>query len=192
MFAVSDAFKLAHLVLLLGLIGAASLLLLVTVTNRLRLRRVLLSWRTGRLFGFPLWPSLFLAGMAGLTGYALGSGQLLDASLLAGYLAGGVCWFVAAWLTSSIVVTEYGFLRNVNCADQSVAWGQVVDYFEFATERRRGFVFFYMNGHGERCRLELPVPAGHYDAFREAVSRKLDARFEFAAQQAYGKKALEG
>ena len=192
MFARSDLFLTLQLVLLLGFIGVTSMLMLVTVTNRMRLRRVVHSWRTGRLFGLPLWPAAFLLVVLLFSLYAAAAEHVLHAMTLAGYLVGGVFWTVAALLSSTVNVTEYGLILNVNRVDQAVAWGQVVDYFELAQEKGRTYVFFYLDGSGVRRRLELTVPDALGDAFRELVAAKLDARFEFSAQQLYGNKALEG
>lgn len=192
MFVRSDVFITLQLILLLGFIGVTSLLMLVTVTNRMRLRRVVRSWRTGRLFGFPLWPAAFLLLVLLFSLYAVAAEHVLHATTLAGYLVGGAFWMVAALLSCTVNVTEYGLILNVNRVDQAVAWGQVVDYFEFEREKGHAYVFFYLDGSGVRRRLELTVPATLVDSFRDIVSAKLDARFEFSAQQLYGKKALEG
>ncbi len=192
MFAASDVFLSLHLALLIGFVSVTSLLMLVTVTNRLRLRRVLVSWRAGRLFGLPVWPVLFLSVVLLFIGYALAMGHALDLSIFAGYLLGGLFWFASALLSATVVVSDYGVLQNVNHAARAIAWGQVVDYFEYARGKQKGYVFFYVDGSGGRRRLELPVPALHRQRFDAIVAAKLDARFDFSMQQTYGKKTLEG
>lgn len=187
----ADAFAILHVALLLGFLGVTSLLMLMTVTNRLRLRRVLLSWRTGRAFGLPLLPLGFILLILGLLGYALLTGRSLMPVMFTGYLVGGVFWFVSALLASTIVVSDYGLILNVNYAERVVAWGQVTDYFACDRDNACSFVFFYVNGSGARQRLELTVPPAQREAFKQVVGSKLDARFDFSVQQAYGKKALE-
>jgi hypothetical protein len=181
-----------HLILLLGFIGVTSLLLIVTVTNRFRLRRVLLTWRSRRYLGVPVGPTIFLGVVLGLLGASLLTDHALNAGLFLGYVVGGGFWFVAAWLSSTVIVSDYGLVLNSNCTDRAVAWGQIVDYFEFERASRRGYVFFFADGSGDRRRLELPVPIHLQKRFQKVVRSKVDARLEFSLQQVYGKQALEG
>jgi hypothetical protein len=192
MRAAPDLLVTVHLVLLLGFIGVTSLLMLVTVTNRLRLRRVLVSWRTGGMLGLPLWPVVFLAAVLFFLAFGALGGHGVSPTLLLGYLVGGSFWLVSSILSSTVIVSDYGLIRNVNCADRAVSWGQVVDYFEFSGGKKRGYVFFYADGSGTRRRLALQVPQAHRRRVQAILSGKLDTRFEFSAQQVFGKKALEG
>ena len=65
MSAVSDVMVILHLTLLFGLLGATSLLLLVTVMNRLRLRSIIMSWQAGRPFSLPAAPTVFITLLLG-------------------------------------------------------------------------------------------------------------------------------
>lgn len=188
----SDLLITVHLLLLVGFVGITSLLLLVTVTNRLRLRRVLLSWPSGKFFGLPIWPVVFLAAVVFLFTYSIFSGHSFSPAVFAGYITGGVFWLISSFLSSTKVISEYGIILNTNCADRAIAWGQVVDYFRFSNENNSGYVFFYSDGNSGRQRLDLVVPPACAKRFQEIVSAKLDTRFDFAVQQAFGKKALEG
>ncbi len=185
-------FDVLHIILLIGFIGVTALLMLLTVANRLRMERVLLSWRTGRFFGLPIWPMTFLGTVALLWGYAWTTGTAASSGVFAGYLLGGACWFFAILLANTLVVTEVGIVRTMRHPGRMLAWGQVVDYFEVSNGDHHHYVFFYEDGAGVRRRFELKVPARRRDRFHRIVRAKIDARMDFGVQQAYGKKALEG
>ena len=187
----STLFMTLHAVLLAGFLCVTLALLVVTLMNRRRVRGVVLSWRTGRLFGFPLWPSLFLGLVMALLGYALIASPALS-SLLAGYVVGGALWLTASLMMRSVIVTEQGLLLNVNRTSERVSWQAVVDYFERTETPGRHYVFFYRAPDATRQRLEVRVPASCAEAFQCIVSTQLDDRFNGAARQLYGKKALEG
>ena len=163
-------------------IGVTLLLLVVTLMNRLRVRRVLLSWHRGQLFGLPLWPSLFLVAVLAFCLCSALIRHVVPLELVAGYLLGGLFWFVAGVLSGSILVTEYGLVFHAKQAEQAVAWGQVVDYFKASGTRPR-YVFFYRDPSGTRQRLELKVPRAREAVFGRIVEGKLDARFEPQTQQ---------
>jgi len=181
-----------HLIFQAGFLGVTSLLLLVTVMNRMRVRHVLLSWRTGKLLGLPLWPTLFLGAVLLFFIGTLVIGQAFPVKFVTGYFVGGVFWFVASLLSTSVLITMHGVISHPSRAGYAVAWGQVVDYFETHDTQKHRYVFFYLDPTETRCRLELEIPHLQQAAFSEIVAEKLDARFELAAQQVYGKKALEG
>lgn len=181
-----------HTVLLVGFVGVTALLLAMTVLHRVRMPRVVLSWHTGRLGGLPLAPALFLLAVLAFFAYGLYASTDVSPALLAGYGLGGAFWFASALLSSAVLVTDHGVLRPSRRCMQAVAWSQVVDYFEREAQNRRRFVFFYLDEAGHRERLELLVPAAQCERFRQVVYVKLDARFDYATQQAYGKKELEG
>lgn len=192
MFGESDPLMSIHLALLFGFAGVTSLLMIVTIVNRLRLRRVLTGWSAGRLFGIPAWPAVFIALVLFLLAYSILSGHGVAPGIFAGYLVGGAFWFVSAHLSSFIIITDYGIILNSNQAGRALAWGQVIDYFEFTRGKKRGYVFFFSDGECGRKRIELAVPEIRRREVREIIAAKLDARFDFELQQAFGKKALEG
>ena len=197
MTAAPDLLATLHRVLLVGFLSVTLLLLLVTAVNRLRVAYPVLSWRPRQPSGALLWPTVFVGVVLALLALASLVGQPIRAEIFAGYLLGGACWFAAAWLSTSVVVTEHGIVRNINRTTETVAWGQVVDYFVRAGEGEKEeglarYVFFFMDGKSGRGRFELLVPVAEEKRFQRVVSAKLDARFEFSMRQAYGKKALEG
>lgn len=188
----ADVLRIVHLIVEIGFLFVTFLLLAVTVVNRLRVRQVRLSWRGGPLFGFPFWPTVFLATILVFFGTAMLLGWPFSVWMLAGYLVGGACWLAAGVLSASVFVTEHGLVQNPNRADRAVAWRQVVDYFEQPGGRRLCYVFFYLDASDVRRRIALPVPRAQQSAFRRLVREKLDARFDLSAQEVYGKKTLEG
>lgn len=184
MMATADLLSIVHLTLLAAFIGVASLSMLLTVISHLRVRRMVLSWQDGPLYGLPVGPACFLlAALAGII-YALYQGQPVRPSVLVGYPAGGAFWLIAAYLARSVIITEYGIIHDVNRISQAVAWGQIVDYFTVDDERGVRYVFFYTEaGQPERYRLEVTVPAARADAFDRLVTAKLDARFALAKSE---------
>ena len=127
--ALANLIQTAHAVLVFGFIAVTTLLMLMTLANRHRITAVRFSWSTGRLAGLPVWPTVFLTIVFGLCISAIWLDHPWQAVFL-GYLMGGMFWFVSVMTAQTIVVTEYGIIRNVNQADQAVAWGAIVDYFE--------------------------------------------------------------
>lgn len=181
-----------HHVLQLGFIGVTFLLMLVTLVNRLRVQQVRLAWRQGRWGGLPLWPTVFIGAVLAFFGITAVADQQLPLSIFAGYLVGGLFWFVAAWNSTSVLITERGIIRDANQVEEcAIAWEQIADYFEVPGDPLR-YVFFYLDEHDTRRRLELPVPAAQEEPFRDVLKAKVDARFELFLQRAYGKQALEG
>ena len=183
-----------HTVLLVLFIGITALLTVATGLNRLRIRRVVFSWGAGRLWGLPLTPTLFLAIVLPVFIYGLVSGKFppyLSLAMLSGYLLGGVFWYVAALISNAIVITDFGIIRNVNRIGKAVAWGQIVDYVHQCTKNRQRYVFFYMDKQGEKCRLEVTVPQAYRERFDQIVESKLDARFNFSVEQAYGRTTMK-
>lgn len=192
MSVTADVLKVLHLILQFSFIGVTLLLLLVTAMNRMRVRRVLLSWRRGRYRSVPVWPTAFLSAVVLFFVGGLLMGQNLPVLMFTGYFVGGVFWFIARIIADGVLVTEFGLVNNANQAEEAVGWGQIIDYFETSASRQRRYVFFYLDKGDARCRLELMVPHSHAEAFGQIISDKLDARFDLSAQRVYGKKALKG
>jgi len=181
-----------HLGLLSAFVGIASLSMLLTLISHLRIRRTLISWRSGQLYGLPLGPTCFtVVALVGL-GYALMQGHAVRPSVMVGYPAGGAFWLVAAYLARSVVVTEYGIIHDVNRMSQAVAWGQIVDYFTVDTTRGVRYVFFYADERRRRrYRLEVMVPAARAEDFQRIVESKLSTRFSFTVKETPDPKTFE-
>lgn len=192
MTATADLLLSMHIVVLLAFITVTALLMLVTVMNRMRVRPVQMSWRNGKLYGLPTWPAIFAILVFGLLAGAVIRGHDIDMTVMSGYVVGATCWFAASVLSTTVLVTDFGLILNVNNARKALSWGQVVDYFEFTRGKQHGFVFFYVGPNGNRRRMEVIVSPRYLPRFREIISEKLDTRFECAVKQVYGKQALEG
>lgn len=189
---MSELLSVLHLVLLSAFVGIASLSMLLTLISYVRVRRMLLSWRRGRLGGVPLGPTCFLLIALGGLIYALAQGHAIRPSVLIGYPAGGAFWFVAAYLARSVIVTDYGIIHDINCISRAVAWRQIVDYFTVDTKRGKRYVFLYAeDDERPQYRLEVMVPAVHVDAFQRLVEVKLKARFALSREEAPDRKTFE-
>lgn len=186
-----DVLSVLHLLVLSAFVGVTSVAMLVALISRLRIQRTLLVWRTGPVTGIPIGPSLFLGLVAAALGYSAWTGVSVPTHVLIGYPAGGLFWFAATWLARSVVVTEYGMIHDVSRISRAVAWGQVVDYFTTHRDGRLLFVFLYLDDDDTRQRLDLHVPETHAGPFHHIVDRKLDARFQFSAKQAFDEETLD-
>lgn len=178
--AAADVLSVLHRVLLAAFVGGTSVLMLLALIGRLRIRRPLLVWRTGPLTSLPLGPSLFLGLVAAGLGYAVWADAAVAPSIAIGYPAGGVFWFVATWLARTTVITEYGVIHDITRIHRSVAWGQITDYVETTRQGRPHFVFLYRADDDSRERLDLLVPKAQQSAFRTLVTRKVDARLHLS------------
>lgn len=181
-----------HHILQVGFVGVTFLLMLVALVNRVRVQDVLLAWRPGRWGGLPLWPTMFIGAVLAFFALAAATQSQLPLTIFAGYLVGGLFWFVAAWNAAAVLITEQGIIRDAQQPEEcAIAWAQIADYFEAPGDQPQ-YVFFYLDEHDMRRRLELSVPAAQEDLFREVLEAKVDARFDLFLQRAYGKQALEG
>ncbi|MFW5955586.1 MAG: hypothetical protein ACOCSK_02485, partial [Rhodothermales bacterium] len=111
---------------------------------------------------------------------------------LGGYLLGSVAWFLASYLSTTVMVCECGIVADVHRRDRAVSWGQISDYFEFSRGLSRGFVILYRDGQNGQKRMELEVPLRQHAEFRRLIDLQLHRRSEPVDQHARGKTALEG
>lgn len=182
---IADFLSTLHAVVLLAFVGVTAATMLVAVSRRLRIRRPLLVWQSGPFTRLPLGPSLFLVLVAGGVAHAWLTGRSVPLTVLLGYPAGGIFWFIATWMLQSVVVTEYGLVHDISRPRQAVSWSQVVDYFMTTKSGQCHVVFVYHGQDGALHRFSLPVPDAQVDALREIVQCKLDTRFTFSVKQAY-------
>jgi hypothetical protein len=172
-------------------VAVTGLLLVLVVHQRLRIHRVRMTWRSGRVGGIPIWPILFVGVVTVFLVYAQNTNPSVPVLIYGGYLVGGAFWFVALLLSSSSVVTEFGIIPEIGRSGEAVAWGQISDYFQVEDGRRVYFVFIYQDFVGVRRRLELAVPAIDVERFVSVVRSKLDTRIEDPIRQVAGSRALE-
>lgn len=150
-----------------------------SVLNAVRLRNVRLSWKAGKMGGYPLFSTIFM-----LTTFLLG-GIVYQMSLEQYYpVVGcygwiGFNWFVASFLASKRYITDHGLVKNINDPSQTIAWYQITDFVEKPFERGNHYIFIYQE-HGSnesttgKCtRLEIKVPLHKSDEFNKIVSYKL-------------------
>jgi energy-converting hydrogenase Eha subunit A len=185
---------LLHAAFVVLFVAVTGLLLAVSILRRSRMKRVRLSWSNGPLFGLPLIPSLFLAIVVGLIGYEVSfdeSTTSIGSLLLIGYLTGGVFWYVAALLSASVTVTDWGVSRKTHGRSEAIPWHEVTDYLVHADDRKTTYVFFRLNDRGRKQRFELEVPRSRRADFGRLVESKLDARFNYHVRKPAGKRALK-
>jgi hypothetical protein len=180
-----------HSALVVAFVSVTALLFVLTLVHRVRVRRVVMTWRAaGR--SLPAWPVLFLGAVALLLLYADNTGSSLPISLFVGYLLGGLLWLGSSVLSGSVVVTDYGIVPEIGRPREAIAWMQISDYFEVVGPRRTHFVFMYHAPEGRRERLEIAVPAARAREFKRIVARKLDGAEMMETKRGVGRKALEG
>ncbi len=172
-------------------VAVTALLLGLTVSQRLRIRRVRMTWRSNTAKNVPVWPVLFIGVVAIFLVYAQNTFPSVEIPIYAGYLLGGVIWFVSVLLSTSSLVTDYGIIPELGKSGDAIAWGQIVDYFEVQDAKQIHFVFIYQDFLGERRRLETTVPTAEVDRFRSFLRANLDLRMKISEKHTIGHKALE-
>lgn len=176
-----------HLALLSAGLFGASLYLLVTLSRRMRLRRVLMTFRPRWITWNSAAAALFLVVMTATTAWSFGASPAVSPMVYVGYTMAGGCWLAAALLDQLVVVTDYGLVTDLRHPNQSVAWGQILDYFVRESGGRRRYVFLHAREELAPERLDVGVPTACERTFREIVDDKLDARYEFGIEKVYGR-----
>ena len=180
-----------HTILVLAFVGVTVLLLVMTLLHRFRIRGVRMSWQVGSWRNIPVWPTMFMGLIIVFMVYAQNTIPPTNLTLFAGYFVGGMAWFVAVAMSSSVVITEYGMIPEAGRSSDAVGWSQVSDYFEVAEGKRIQFTFLYQDYLGERKRLDLFVPVQEADRFRSLVRTKLDVPLDHPVHRVTSRKALE-
>jgi hypothetical protein len=179
-----------HLVILALVTLATTMIMMVTASNALRLRNVEISWKSGKLFGFPLFSTIFLAMTISLT-VLVHTQQLYHLTVtMVCYNWIGLTWLVTSYLMSKRYVTDHGIVKNINDPSQTVAWNRIMDYVERNEGQKLRYVFFYpehVPGQRSRSiRLELDIPAEKRPAFAHILQRKLGRRFSLGELESTG------
>lgn len=180
-----------HTVLVLAFVGVTVLLFAMTVLHRVRIRGVRMSWQVGSWRNIPVWPTVFMGLIIVFLVYAQNTIPPAKMTIFAGYFVGGMAWFIAVAMSSSVVITEYGMIPEAGRSSDAVGWSQVSDYFEVPDGKRVHFTFLYQDIMGERRRLDLFVPIQYVDRFRSLVRTKLDVQLDHPVQRVTSRKALE-
>lgn len=167
--------------LILGLFTLGSVVMATaTLFNVVRLRNVRLSWKAGKVLGYPLFSTLFVCSTLIVGGIALyyGSVEEIIAAGLYGWMGG--CWFFTSFVATKRYITDHGIVKNVNEPMQTIAWHQIRDFVEKEKENHIHYIFIYSadiyDSTSKLIRLELLVPLRKKEAFRNLVSHKLGRR----------------
>lgn len=169
---------------------ASTVLALITVMNVVRLRKVRLTWRAGRMGGYPLFSTFFLLFALALMGLAWYKGQADTYKTLACYNWMGFTWFIASYLMSKRYITDNGIVKNINDPSQTIAWTRISDFVSRTESMNRknqyNYLFLYMVDHIPSCsdectkqciRIDLDVPRTKQDDFQKILAQKLGRRF---------------
>jgi hypothetical protein len=158
-------------------LGAAGLAT-VSLVNVIRLRNVRLSWRSGKMGGYPLFSTLFMMAVFVAGGIAMYRGELSELVIAGVYSWLGFCWFITSYLATKRFITDHGIVKNVNEPAQTVAWHQIRDFVEKDEGTYTHYIFIYSaeKHDGEFIRLELDVPNNQKESFKKLISHKLGQR----------------
>lgn len=184
-----------HLVILALFSLGTTMLMMVTASNALRLRNVEISWKSGKLLGYPLFSTVFLMATIGLTCfiYVQQMSQLTVTIMCYNWI--GATWFISSYLMSKRYVTDHGLVKNINDPSQTVAWNRIMDYVERNQGKEKKYVFFYPecrpDGKSQNIRLELDVPADKILPFGHLVQKKLGYRFSLGKPEFTGIEELK-
>lgn len=161
---------------------ASTLLAGYSLQNKLRLRTVRLSWRAGKLRGYPLFATVFIGVIMSLSAIVFFTGDVSRYPIFAAYMLIGSMWFIASYLASKYYITDYGIVKNINEPSQTIPWFQILDYVEYPKKDGVEYLFNYSEidktlteGYKQ---LNLFVPQKRYKAVKKIVSLKLENKFE--------------
>lgn len=161
---------------------ASTLLAGYSFQNKLRLRKVRLSWRAGKLRGYPLFATVFLGLILALSAVVFLREDTGRYSIFMAYLWIGSMWFISSYLASKYYITDYGIVKNINEPSQTIPWFQILDYVEHPQKTGVEYLFNYAEmdktvteGYKQ---LKLFVPQKRYNAVKKIVSLKLENKFE--------------
>lgn len=189
----TDIHSLFVLLLAMFTLGA-TFLAVYTAANAIRLRNIRMSWKSGKLRGYPLFSTLFF-GFTVFVASAVLYNQIQEFYILLGcYSWMGVCWFMSSYFTNKSYITDHGIVKNINDPSQTIAWHQISDYVEKPSSKGSEFVFIYHDPSDQlRCkkliRLELFVPDKNIHKFNKIIDLKIgktmtpvvDSSFDFKA-----------
>ncbi|MCC5904700.1 MAG: hypothetical protein JJU13_00710 [Balneolaceae bacterium] len=191
----TDIYSLFVLLLALFTLGA-TFLAAYTVGNAFRLRNIRISWKAGKLKGYPLFSTLFL-GFTAIVASVVFYYQLDQYyTILSCYSWIGVCWFVSSYFSSKSYITDHGIVKNINDPSQTIAWHQINDYVEKPASRGSDYVFIYHEqpqpyNQKRLIRLELFVPDRKNEKFDKIVSLKIGKTMTPVADSTFDFKAFE-
>lgn len=152
----------------------ATLLAVYSAGNSIRMRNVRLQWKSGKLAGYPLFSTLFLAVSV------IGLAVVIHLDMESMYTTFGcytwvaLAWWISSYVASKNYITDYGIVKNSNDPSQTIAWHQISDFVEKPESRGSTFLFLYKDaGTGELTRLELNVPDRNVPKFEKLLALKI-------------------
>ncbi|MEO1021354.1 MAG: hypothetical protein AAFW89_02325 [Bacteroidota bacterium] len=159
---------------------ASTLLAGYSFQNKLRLRKVRVSWRAGKLSGYPLFATVFLVFILLIAGIGYVKGDALRYGLLLCYSWIGSMWFISSYLASKHYITDYGIVKNINEPAQTIPWFQILDFVEQEKQEGSEFTFTYADPDQPVTsglnQLRITVPHRKRSDFLRLVEVKLKAR----------------
>ena len=161
---------------------ASTLLAGYSLQNKFRLRNVRISWRAGKMKGYPLFATVFLGLIGTLGSIVYFLRDTSNFNVFAAYVWIGCMWFIASYLASKHYVTDHGIVKNLNEPSQTIPWFQVLDFVERESLDGAEYTFTYSEMDKSLTKgyknLRLFVPASKHKSFQKIVSLKLKSHFE--------------
>jgi hypothetical protein len=161
---------------------SSTLLAGYSVMNKFRLRKVRMSWRAGKMKGYPLFATIFLALIGALGSIAFFMNDIQNFPVFASYVWIGCMWFVSSYLASKHYITDYGIVKNINEPSQTIPWFQILD--QVNKEEKGGVEYAFSYSELDKTlvtgfkQLKIHVPDSRRKEFEKIVSLKLKKRFE--------------
>jgi len=161
---------------------SSTLLAGYSLINKLRLRNVRMSWRGGKMGGYPLFATIFLGLIAVLGTTAFILNDVTNYAIFACYVWIGCMWFIASYLASTHYMTDYGIVKNINEPSQTIPWFQILDQVE--KEESGGIEYSFSYSELDKNltdgfkQLKIYVPDSKRKRFEKIVSLKLKNRFD--------------
>jgi hypothetical protein len=160
---------------------ASTLLAAYSFQNKLRLRRVRLNWRAGKMKGYPLFASIFLGFIITLGLVVYLTNDTENFWYLTAYVWIGAMWYISSYLASKHYITDYGIVKNINEPSQTIPWFQIMDFVEKESLKGSEYTFTYTKQDKPLSKgyiqLRIFVPASRRKKFRKVISLKLNSRF---------------
>lgn len=184
-------------VLLLALFTLASTFLaMYSISNAVRLRNVRLSWKLGKLRGYPLFSGIFLFSVIIMVALVYQYRLEEYYTIFGCYAWMGLSWWISSFFASKIYITDQGIVKNINDPSQTIAWHQICDYVEKPHPKGSDFVFMYQDGVNlnkvpEMTRLEVFVPDRRVTKFEKIVSLKIGKNMAPVAGSSFNIKTID-
>ena len=161
---------------------ASTLMAGYSVMNKFRLRKVRMSWRAGKMGGYPLFATVFLGLIGALAITAFVIEDISRYPTFICYFWIGCMWFISSYLVSKHYITDYGIVKNINEPSQTIPWFQILDQVE--KEEKGGIEYLFSYSELDKSltegfkKLRIYVPDSKRKRFEKIVSLKLKNRFE--------------